>query len=77
MLVDKTQINEIFYCRDDVCAVTYIQKEYVCGEIMVKILKQPLFISAQRDPLSYFKLACTSIHETDDSISEDGADQQL
>ena len=38
---------------------------------MEKLLKQPLSITAQVDPLSDFQLACTSIHDTDDSISED------
>ena len=63
----------MFYCRDNVCAVTYIKKEYLCGQIMANILKK-LSISAQRDPQQDFELACTSIHDSDDIIFEDGAD---
>ena len=44
---------------------------------MANILKQPLSISAQRDLLQDLRLAFMSMHDTDDSISEDGADKQL
>ena len=32
-LVDKENLSDFFYWRDNVCAVTYIQKEYLCHQI--------------------------------------------
>ena len=77
MLVDKEKFNKMFYCRENVCAVMYIQKEYVCCQIRANILVKTLSISSPHDNQQDFELACTSLHDSDESISEDGADQKL
>ena len=40
-----------------------------------KSIEKPSSITAQVDPLSDFNLTCKSIHDTDDSISEDDVDK--
>ena len=75
-LVDKENLSEIFYCRDIFCAVTYIQKEYLCCQIRANMLDKSLSKCVPHDNQQDFELACNSLNDSDGSISEDGADKK-
>ena len=77
-LVDKVNLSPIIYWRDNVCAVTYIQKEYLCCQIRAKMLDKSLRSCVPYDDNKQdFELKCNSIHDTDASMSEDGADKTI
>ena len=58
-LVDKENLSEMFYCRNNVCDVTYIQKEYLCYQIRANILDKSLSSCVAHDNQQYFDWPAT------------------
>ena len=75
--VDKENLTSMLYTRDNVCAVEYIKKEYLCMEIKNKLMntsitKHQTYEDNQQDISSN----CNSIHDTDSNTSEDCDDKK-
>ena len=75
--VDKENLSSMVYCRENVCAVTYIKKEYLCCQIREKLMDTSLIKSVPYDDNQEdIESNWNSIHDTDTSNSDDGDDKK-